>query len=169
MNTKLRYLALLSGVLAVLLIFSIAASAQGISTGSISGTVYDPQKAVVPGAKVTAVQAETGSIFSTKSTGEGYFLIANLPIGIYTLTIEAPQFSSRKVNNVEVTSGQTHNVGSQALSIGVSSESITVEASAPLIETDSAQIGGTFDAKAVSQLPNAELVSTTWLFTFLEL
>src|SRR5438270_12727669 len=127
MNTKLRYLAVLAGVLGLMLIFSVAASSQGITTGSISGTVYDPQKAVVPGAKVTAVQAETGSNFTTKSTGEGYFLIANLPIGTYTLTIEAAQFSSRKVSNVEVTSGQTHNVGGQVLNIGTSTESITVE------------------------------------------
>ena len=155
MNRTLRYIAILSGVFGLMLIFSIAALAQGISTGSISGTVYDPQKAVVPGAKVTAVQSETGSSFTTKSTGEGYFLIANLPIGTYTLTIEATQFSSRKVNNVDVNSGQNHNVGSQVLNIGVSSESITVEASAPLIETTSAQIGGTFDTQAVSQLPNA--------------
>jgi len=155
MNTKLRYLAVLAGFLGLLLMFSTAASPQGITTGSISGTVYDPQKAVVPGAKVTAVQGETGSSFTTKSTGEGYFLIANLPIGTYTLTIEAPQFSSRKVSNVDVNSGQNHNVGGQVLNVGVSSESITVEASAPLIETESAQIGGTFDTQAVSQLPNA--------------
>ena len=89
MNTKLRYIAIRFGVLALMLILSVAALAQGITTGSISGTVYDPQKAVVPGAKVTAVQSETGSSFTTKSTGEGYFLIANLPIGTYTLTIEA--------------------------------------------------------------------------------
>lgn len=152
---KLRYIALLSGALGLMLIFSVAALAQGISTGSISGTVHDPQKAVVPGAKVTAVQSETGSSFTTKSTGEGYFLIANLPIGTYTLTIEAPQFASLKVNNVDVNSGQNHNVGSQMLNIGASSESITVEASAPLIETTSAQIGGTFDTQAVTQLPNA--------------
>ncbi|HEY2236408.1 MAG TPA: carboxypeptidase regulatory-like domain-containing protein [Candidatus Angelobacter sp.] len=155
MNTKLRYLAVLAGVLGLMLIFSVAASSQGITTGSISGTVYDPQKAVVPGAKVTAVQSETGSSFTTKTTGEGYFLIANLPIGTYTLTIEATQFSSRKVSNVDVNSGQNHNIGGQELKIGVSSESISVEASAPLIETVSAQIGGTFDTQAVSQLPNA--------------
>ena len=155
MNTKLRYIAVLAGVFALMLIFSVAASSQGITTGSISGTVYDPQKAVVPGAKVTAVQAETGSSFTTKTTGEGYFLIANLPIGTYTLTIEATQFSSRKVSNVDVNSGQNHNIGGQELKIGVSSESISVEASAPLMETESAQIGGTFDTQAVSQLPNA--------------
>jgi hypothetical protein len=155
MNKKLRYLAVLCGVLGLMLIFSVPAFAQGITTGSISGTVYDPQKAVVPGAKVTAVQSETGSSFTTKTTGEGYFLVANLPIGTYTLTIEAAQFSGRKVSNVDVVAGQNHNIGGQELAIGVSSESITVEASTPLMETESAQIGGTFDTKAVSQLPNA--------------
>src|ERR1051326_6341928 len=149
MNTRLRCVAVLAAVLSVLLIFSAQlGSAQGISTGSISGTVYDQQKAVVPGAKVTAVQTETGSVSTTKTTGEGYFLIANLPIGTYTLTIEAPQFSSRKVSNVEVTSGQTHNIGGQQLNVGASTESITVEAAAPLVETESAPIGGA-DRKSV--------------------
>src|ERR1700686_701649 len=148
MNRKLRYVAILSGVLGLMLILSIAALAQGISTGSISGTVYDPQKAVVPGAKVTAVQSETGSSFTTKTTGEGYFLIANLPIGPYTVTIEAAKFNRLKINNVDVNSGQNHNVGGQALNIGMSTESITVEASAPLVETTSAQIGGSFDTQA---------------------
>jgi hypothetical protein len=155
MNKKLRNVAVVSGILGLLLILSAAAGAQGISTGSISGTVYDPQKAVIPGAKVTAVQSETGTSFTTKSTGEGYFLIANLPIGTYALTIEAANFSNLKVSNVDVNSGQNHNVGSQVLKIGTSSESVTVEATAPLIETTSAQIGGTFDAQAISQLPNA--------------
>jgi hypothetical protein len=155
MNSKLRNLAVVSGVLVLMLILSAAAVAQGISTGSISGTVYDPQKAVVPGAKVTAIQSETGTSFATKTTGEGYFLIANLPIGTYTLTVEASHFTSLKVSNVDVNSGQNHNVGSQVLNIGASTESITVEAAAPLIETTSAQVGGTFDSQAVSQLPNA--------------
>ena len=47
MNRKLRNIALVSGVLAVLLILSVGGMAQGISTGSVSGTVVDPQKAVV--------------------------------------------------------------------------------------------------------------------------
>jgi hypothetical protein len=155
MNAKLRYLAVVSGALALMLILSTTALTQGISTGSISGTVVDPQKAVIPGANVTAVQSETGSVFTTKTTGEGYFLLANLPIGTYTLTVEANKFSSLKINNVDVNSGQNHNVGSQALKIGASAETVTVEAAAPLIETTSAQIGGTFDTLEISQLPNA--------------
>jgi carboxypeptidase family protein/TonB-dependent receptor-like protein len=155
MNTKLRKLAVLSGFVALLLISSIAAVAQGITTGSISGTAYDPQKAVISGAKVTATQTETGATFTSKTTSEGYFLITNLPIGSYTVSIEAPKFSSLKVNNIEVKSGATSNIGSQVLNVGVSTETVTVEATAPLIETTSAQIGGSFDTKAVSQLPNA--------------
>jgi hypothetical protein len=155
MNSKLRSLVVASFVLGLLLILSAAAIGQGISTGSISGTVYDPQKAVVPGATVTAIQSETGTSFSTATTGEGYFLIANLPIGTYSLTIEASKFAGLKVKSVEVISGQNHNLGGQILKIGASTESVTVEAAAPLIETTSAQIGGSFDAVAVSQLPNA--------------
>jgi hypothetical protein len=155
MNSKLRSLVVASFVLGLLLILSAAAIGQGISTGSISGTVYDPQKAVVPGAIVTAIQSETGTSFSTATTGEGYFLIANLPIGTYSLTIEASKFAGLKVKSVEVISGQNHNLGGQILKIGASTESVTVEAAAPLIETTSAQIGGSFDAVAVSQLPNA--------------
>lgn len=154
MNFKLRSFAVVCFVLALLLIPSIAIG-QGITTGSISGTVYDPQKAVVPGAKVSAVQSGTGVSFSTTTTGEGYFLIGNLPIGTYSLTIEASKFTGLKIKDVQVISGQNHNIGSQVLNIGASTETVSVEAAAPLIETTSAQIGGTFDAVAVSQLPNA--------------
>jgi hypothetical protein len=117
--------------------------------------VHDPQKAVVSGAKVTAVQSGTNSTFTGTTNGEGYFHIADLPIGTYTVTIEAANFKEIKVSSVDVNSGHDNNVGNQMLTIGTKSETVEVTAAAPLIDTISAQVGGNFDTKAISQLPNA--------------
>jgi hypothetical protein len=71
------------------------------------------------------------------------------------VTIEAAKFNNLKLNNVDVNSGATSNLGTQTLTVGATTETVTVEASAPLIETTSAQIGGNFDTRTISQLPNA--------------
>jgi hypothetical protein len=155
MSTRLHHVAGVFVLLSLLGFSAIAGFGQGIVTGSISGTVQDPMKAVVPGAKVTATQSGTNGTFTTKSNGEGYFLLANLPIGTYTLNIEAAKFNNLKMNDIEVSSGQNSSLGSVALSVGTTTETVTVEASAPLIDTVSSQIGGVFDSKTISQLPNA--------------
>jgi outer membrane receptor protein involved in Fe transport len=137
----------------ILVLGSTLAFGQGIVTGSISGVVQDPQKAVVPSAKITAVQSGTNATFTTQSNGEGYFILPNLPIGTYTVTIEADKFNKLQVKSAEVNSGQNNNLGAQLLTLGAT-ETVTVEAVAPLVETTTSQIGASFDTKAVSTLPN---------------
>ncbi len=69
---------------APVLISAALCGAQGIVTGSISGTVQDPSAAVVPGASVTAIQKSTNSAFRTTSSATGTFLIPGLPVDQYT-------------------------------------------------------------------------------------
>ena len=67
MNTRLRYVAVLSAILGLLLMFNAKlGSAQGITTGSISGTVYDPQKAVVPGRKSRLSSQKLAAVLQRK-------------------------------------------------------------------------------------------------------
>src|SRR5262249_55300863 len=91
----------------------------------------------------------------SKTDASGYFEFRALPIGIYTVKIEAAGFRVRQLNNVAVEAGRTTAVGAQKLGIGVADETVTVEASAPLIDSTSGQIGGTFESKTVQALPNA--------------
>src|SRR5258708_38800417 len=91
-SNKLQLLTLLT-----LLFASVVAMAQGIVTGSISGTVEDAQGAVVINAKITAKDVATNREYSGESGTSGSFTLRALPPGTYVLTIEAPNF--RKYEN----------------------------------------------------------------------
>ncbi len=143
-------------VLAVLVLLSSGSVlGQGIVTGMISGTVMDEQGAVVAGATVQATHVATATKFSDKSDSQGYYELKGLPIGLYNLTIEAPGFRKLQLSNVVVEAGKSTALGAHTLAVGATSELVTVEASVPLVESTSSQIGGTFDTTVVSALPNA--------------
>src|SRR5690242_5305956 len=76
-----------------LVLAATMAFGQGIVTGSMSGTILDQQKAVVPGAKITARQDGTNVERTTQSNAAGLFSITNLPVGTYTVSIDAAGFT----------------------------------------------------------------------------
>src|SRR5690348_18048119 len=61
-------------------------------TGSISGTVADPSGAAVPGAKITATNADTGGTRQTTTSGDGRYALLWLRVGSYNLTVAASGF-----------------------------------------------------------------------------
>jgi Carboxypeptidase regulatory-like domain/TonB dependent receptor len=128
---------------------------QGIVTGSIAGTIQDPQGAAIAGAAVQAIDSATGASFSGKSDSQGYFELRSLPLGSYNLSIEATGFRKLQLTNVTVGAGITNKLASLVLEIGTASETVTVESAAPLVDSTSSQIGGNFDTKIVQALPNA--------------
>ena len=137
----------------LLLVFAVNfAFGQGITTGSISGTAEDQQHAVISGATVTATQAGTNQKYTTHTGSTGYFSIQSLPTGTYSVSIEAARFSKLTINNVTVSIGVDNSLGARILSIGTQ-EVVTVEETTPLVETNSAQITTTMNARKVSQLP----------------
>jgi hypothetical protein len=143
-------------ILAVLSLFtSTSVPGQGIVTGMISGSVMDAQGGVVAGATVQAVHVATSAKFTDKSDSQGYFELKSLPIGLYNLTIEASGFHKLQLSNVVVEAGRSTALGARTLEVGSTSEVVTVEASVPLVESTSSQIGGTFDSNVVGALPNA--------------
>src|ERR1700689_1493542 len=92
-------------IASVFLACSLLVFAQGIVTGSISGTVEDPSSAVIVGATVTATQQSTNASFKTVSNNAGSFQIPGMPTGAYTVAVEAPGFVSINIQGVSVTSG----------------------------------------------------------------
>src|SRR5260221_12098055 len=77
---------------AALLIFTGCAMAQAARTSTVVGTVEDPGGAIVVGAKVTLVNTETSIVSAGLTNAEGSYYIPFLPVGNYTLTVEAPGF-----------------------------------------------------------------------------
>ena len=136
------------------LLSSSTASGQGIVTGTISGTLQDAQGAVIAGAGVNAIREGTGTQFSATSDSQGYFELKALPIGAYNVTVEAAGFRKLLLNHVVVSAGTSTSLGAKTLEVGPNAETVVVEGSAPLIESTSSQIGGSFETKVVQSLPN---------------
>ncbi len=151
-KTKLLFGLLLTAVWAVTV---SEAFGQGIVTGTVSGTVQDQQGAAVVGAMVRAINTATGTESTGSSNEQGYFELAKLPIGSYKVSVAAKGFSTLQLAAVEIEAGKTTSLGTLTLVLGGTSETVTVEAAPPLIESQSSQIGGDFDSKIVQTLPNA--------------
>src|SRR5215469_18709244 len=90
---------------AVVLLLARVVVAQGIVTGSISGTVLDPQGAVISGAAIRATQSATNRVFTTTSSSGGVVLVPSLPPGAYSIIVEKQGFSTYSVQGVIVEVG----------------------------------------------------------------
>ena len=141
-------------LVALLMAGAIAASAQGIITGGITGTVVDQTGAVIPGATITATNEGTGTAIQAASGGEGNFLFSAVPVGAYTVTIKATGFGSGQITHVIVVAGNATPLGKQALSLGSEAQTVEVEAgAAQLINTESSQGELVIDAAQVASIP----------------
>lgn len=137
----------------LILCLAVLSFGQGIVTGEITGTVLDPQGAVVPNAKVTAIQVSTNITQNTVSNASGVFSLRGLPVGAYKLTISASGFVNLELNNVVVTTGTTANLGNQQLAVSGAETVVNVEAAAPLIESTTSQVTNTFATQQITDLP----------------
>jgi hypothetical protein len=120
--------------------------------GTVTGTVTDPAGAVVPGAAIMASHKATGAVFQTVTTTTGNYTLSALPSGVYDITVEAKGFSKHIQEGVEVQVAQTARID-VTLKIGSSSESVTVNADAPLLKTESAEQSQTLSGERVNELP----------------
>ncbi len=148
MNTKLRYIAAFFAV-TLALVWCIPSIGQVIK-GSISGSVTDPQGAVVSGAQVKAKNIETGVVFPTTSDSAGLYRLNLLPVGTYNVEIAAPGFKTTQQTGVVVGTGRDSGLGVTHMSIGEASTTVEVSAEAPLIETTQSQISSTFSGQTLS-------------------
>ena len=138
--------------LALSLSFAGIISAQQIS-GSISGLVLDPQKQLVPNAKVTLVYENQGVTAMEMNTGhDGTFVFAPLAPGLYSMTIEGAGFKKYSRTGIQLDANQRLGLPPIALEIGAASESITVDGSVAALETMSATRSGVVDQSQVVNL-----------------
>jgi hypothetical protein len=129
------------------------ASAQGIVTGTITGTITDASGAVVPGAPVVATNTATGAKITGKTDNAGGITLNDVPIGTYTVVVSAPSFAPLTISNLQVSSGGTSSFGVQHLSVTGTAQEVSVSTAQNLLETSQAQITSTFDTAQITDLP----------------
>ena len=132
-----------------------SAYSQGITTGSISGTVADATGAVIPGATATATATATNNQKIATAGKDGAFSFKDLPIGTYSVVITANGFSTITLNNVQVSSAKDQGLGVEQLTTGGTSSTVEVSAAANILETSQAQVTTTFDSQQLTSLPTA--------------
>jgi hypothetical protein len=122
------------------------------NTGSISGRVLDPAQALVPKARVAVVRLETRIGRQTESNEYGHYSFPALQPGAYQVSVQADGFKSVKRTGIQL------NVGDElvldiALELGATSEQVTVEAAAPLLNLTSPTLGQVVEARRITDMP----------------
>ncbi len=138
-------------VCALMVTLAATAAAQQI-TGSIRGTVSDSSGAVVQAAAVTARHVETGLTRTTFADSNGNYLLVELPIGHYKLTVGAKGFQEYIQEGITLDVNETANVPVK-LAVGAETEHIQVMADAQLIQTTTTSLGSVVDQSELLDLP----------------
>ena len=120
--------------------------------GTITGTITDPQGAAVPGARVTITEDATSLSYVVETSGSGEFIRPALKAGTYTITAEAPGFRRVAQRNVVIVGGDRVGVP-LTLAVGDITQTVEVQADAPLLQTESTTLGAALNNKSVTQLP----------------
>jgi hypothetical protein len=146
-STKLLVVMVLSALLLPGLL-----SAQSTTNGAISGTVTDASGAVLPDIIVNLKSIEKGFTQSTTTNGQGFYQFPLLEPGTYAITISAPSFkTSTRTTTVSV--GATSTVNAK-LEVGTAGTTVEVTSEAALLQTESAEVSTTFNAREISEVPN---------------
>src|SRR5713226_9034579 len=128
-----------------------SAFAQG-DRGTITGTVADATNAVIPGANITATNTQTTAKYETISTETGNYTLAQLPAGVYDLTVELPGFKKYVRQGITVQVSATLRID-VALEVGAATEEVTVNADAPLLKTESGELSHNVRTETMDTLP----------------
>jgi hypothetical protein len=120
--------------------------------GSIAGTVRDASGATVPQAKITVTEVDKGTSLITSTASSGDYVVSPLPIGRYSVKVEKDGFKTSLTEAIEV-QVQQRAVVDITLRVGAIAEQITVTNVAPLLETETSELGQVVDNRRVVNLP----------------
>src|SRR5688572_1278203 len=124
--------------LACLLVVTPALAQE--TTGSIEGTVTDKTAGVIAAARVTARNVQTGFTKAATAGSDGFYRLLLLPVGEYTVTVDAPQFATMVRDGIQVNLSQTLRLNLQ-MDVTTVAETVTVEGGAQLVDTTTNVLG----------------------------
>ncbi len=138
-------------VIAAIYCLNFSAHAQSF-TGSIVGTVKNPEGAVVPNAEITIIHEQTNRTLTVMTNSEGYY--ASAPLGVGTYRVEAKMSGFRRVfrGGIVLQIQQTA-VIDFTLELGAVSEEVEVKAEAPVLESTTTTLGKVVDNRQIGDLP----------------
>ncbi len=122
---------------------------------TLTGVVTDPSGAVVACAKVTLVDADSGSSRDTVTDNQGYYTFASVAVGRYTVTIQATGFQNVKVTDINLGGGEKRNVNA-SLVLGSTNQTVEVTGSADIVTPEDsgekADVLGTHNLRTMCKL-----------------
>ena len=126
--------------------------AAQLDTGEISGVVADPAGSMVQGVKVTAHEDSTGTEYATVSSSSGYYVFPSVRTGTYTVSAVASGFKKAVYNGITVLVG-SHTAQNISLTVGSVDQSVSVNAQALTLETESSEVDGSVTQAQMTDLP----------------
>jgi hypothetical protein len=123
-----------------------------LTTADILGTVTDASGAVIPNAQVTLTNLGTQEKRTITSNSSGDYTFTLLPVGHYSITVKAKGFESFSTTDLAVEAGDRARADAH-MDLGAEDQTVTVEATTPLLQADNATVSSTVTAKSVQDLP----------------
>ena len=147
-----RLLSLLPLAACSALSMTLAAQSTGVTTGDLKGLVRDAGARAITGARVTLSDDATGLSRTVGVDGNGGYAFRLLTPGTYTVTVEAPGFSTKKISNVGIrlASTQAVNVDMQAIE---ASATIEIVGQNSIVDPTRTQVSNTIDSNQITNLP----------------
>jgi hypothetical protein len=137
--------------LALLLTSGLALFAQS-DRGTITGFVLDPSSAPIPAAAIAATNQATGVKYSASSSESGNYVVPQLPVGRYDVSIEAPGFRRHLRKDIDINVAQTLTLNA-TLEVGQVEQQIEVVGDAPVVESATSDVGTVVSTRSVIDLP----------------
>src|ERR1700680_4601332 len=132
------------------LLLGLSSQAFG-QNATVVGTITDPSGAAVANATITITHTETGQAYHFTSNSDGQFVAPDLPIGHYNVKVEASGFKVAEQKGVVLQVGDRTRLDYQ-MSVGGASETITVEANAVRVQTESGEVSNVITDQQLAQL-----------------
>ena len=152
-NLRRKFQALFASFLTLSITLTFAATLSGQTySGTVSGELTDPSKAVVAGVKVVLTDQQKGFTFNTTSDNSGRYLFRSIPPGIYSVSVEAKGFEKAVRTNikVDVNENATANLG---LKMAGTTQTVQVNAQGRSIDVEDAVTGQVINRKFINDLP----------------
>ncbi len=143
-------ISILSWCAALFLSLPVNAGAQAV--GTLSGTVLDSAGAAIPMARIEIIESGTSASRLSETSKEGSFQVPNLPVGKYTVKVEAPGFGPKTISDLSLDVSQKR-VLEITLSIASSSETAEVTAAPPTLNTSDGSLAGLVTEEQVVDMP----------------